>query len=107
MYGAVDEAGALKPEWMVLDPALRVFGGAPLAQGPALLQRLAALGDPDRHAGVQLHAPVLIAPRIFEPEFCRQLIAIYRDGAPERSGVMRERDGKTWACWTTSRAGAT
>ena len=95
MYQAVDEAGALKPQWVVIDPTLRILGGAPLHQGDGLLRRLAALGDPDRHAGVPMHAPVLIAPRIFEPALCRQLIELYQAADAGPSGVMREIGGRT------------
>jgi predicted 2-oxoglutarate/Fe(II)-dependent dioxygenase YbiX len=40
-------------------------------------------------------APVLILPDVFEPEFCRQLIALYEDKGGHSSGFMREVDGKT------------
>jgi hypothetical protein len=95
LYGAVDEAGALTPEWILIDPSLRILGNAPLERGPAVLRRVAALGDPELHSGGPQHAPVLISPRIFEPEFCRELIEVYRRGDPQRSGVMRVENGRT------------
>jgi len=83
------------PQWLLLDPSLRVLFTAPLTAGEAVMERLAAIPAVNDHAGVPLHAPVLVAPRIFEPEFCRRLIAHYEavGGAP--SGFMREVDGKT------------
>jgi predicted 2-oxoglutarate/Fe(II)-dependent dioxygenase YbiX len=42
-----------------------------------------------------MHAPVLIVPRVLEPEFCRELIRCYEDVGGGRSGVMRVQDGKT------------
>ena len=39
------------------------------------LEKLARRGAPENHAAVPMHAPVLIVPRIFEPELCRRLIA--------------------------------
>lgn len=81
--------------WVVIDPSLRVLFAAPLDQTPAVMARLAALGPADDHAGVELHAPVLIAPRIFEPAFCRALIEAYDADGGAPSGFMREIDGRT------------
>lgn len=44
-----------------------------------------------------MHAPVLIVPRIFEPELCRQLIAHCHETGGRPSGVMRTLNGKTVA----------
>jgi len=55
----------------------------------------AAVPSPADHAGVPLHAPVLIVPRVFEPAFCRQLIALYEAQGGGESGFMRDVDGKT------------
>lgn len=95
LYGLVDEGGRVIPQCVLVDPMLRILGATPLAQLPAVLARAAQLGDPDTHAGVPMHAPVLILPRVFEPDLCRRLIAYYDEigGAP--SGTMVERDGKT------------
>ncbi|MGH6720015.1 MAG: 2OG-Fe(II) oxygenase, partial [Alphaproteobacteria bacterium] len=41
------------------------------------------------------HAPVLVVPRVFEPAFCRHLIAYYEAHDSADSGFMRERDAKT------------
>jgi len=94
-FGLVGEDGALQPEWVLIDPMLRVLGSIPLARGPEVMAHLATLGDPDRHAGLPVHAPVLIVPRIFEPQLCRRLIDYYNAAGGQPSGVMRERDGKT------------
>jgi predicted 2-oxoglutarate/Fe(II)-dependent dioxygenase YbiX len=40
-------------------------------------------------------APVLIVPRIFEPDFCRHLINQYEEHGGIESGFMREEGGKT------------
>ena len=42
-----------------------------------------------------MHAPVLIVPRVFEPAFCRRLIALYDEQGGGESGFMRDVDGKT------------
>ncbi|HEY3696326.1 2OG-Fe(II) oxygenase family protein [Phenylobacterium sp.] len=81
--------------WLLLDPTLRVIATAPLDAAEGLFRSLAALPAPDDHAGVTMHAPVLIVPRIFEPAVCRQLIALYDRVGGTVSGVMREVDGRT------------
>jgi peroxiredoxin len=79
----------------LLDPALRVIEAAGLDQLPHLLARLAELPPPDDYAGTRLHAPVLIVPRVFEPEFCQTLIAYSEQHGAQDSGFMVERDGIT------------
>ncbi|MBP7703822.1 MAG: 2OG-Fe(II) oxygenase [Caulobacter sp.] len=83
------------PSWIVLDPSLRVVLTAPLGAAPALMKHLASLPHVNDHAGTPIHAPVLVAPRIFEPEFCKTLIGLYETIGGEPSGFMREVDGKT------------
>jgi len=96
LYGMVDAEGALQPGWVVIDPSLRVMSIRPLSDGGEVVERFAAFGSPDHHAGVALHAPVLIVPRIFEPSLCEALIEMYRREGGRVSGVMRERDGRTF-----------
>ena len=83
------------PAWVVIDPSLRILFTAPLDQAAEVMARLALLDDVDGHAGVTLTAPVLIAPRIFDADLCRRLIAYYEADGGTPSGVMREIDGKT------------
>ncbi|MGZ3402438.1 MAG: 2OG-Fe(II) oxygenase [Phenylobacterium sp.] len=95
LYGALSEDGVETPMWVLVDPSLRLLFALPMSETEELFQRLRALPAPDDHAGVPLHAPVMITPRLFEPDLCRRLIDYYetRGGAP--SGVMREVGGKT------------
>ncbi|MEI9964011.1 MAG: 2OG-Fe(II) oxygenase [Caulobacteraceae bacterium] len=95
LYDATAEDGSVQPCWVVVDPSMRIMGSAPLAMGAMVFEKLAELGDPDRHAGVPMHAPVLIVPRVFEPPLCRRLIDYYRGIGGSPSGVMRVVDGKT------------
>jgi predicted 2-oxoglutarate/Fe(II)-dependent dioxygenase YbiX len=82
--------------WVLLDPSLRAFAFWPLKEAHAALAALAAAPAPDAHAGAPLHAPVLIAPRIFEPAFCRMLIDYYERRGGEPSGVTQVNEaGKT------------
>ncbi|WP_372786394.1 2OG-Fe(II) oxygenase [Phenylobacterium sp.] len=95
LYGALDPAGRETPFWLLLDPMLRVLCAFPIAEGAALLSAIERLAPLDAHAGVELNAPVLIAPRIFEPDLCERLIALYEADGGAPSGVMRDVDGRT------------
>lgn len=81
--------------WVLLDPMLRVMEVRPLAEADAILDRVAALPPPEAHAGAEVLPPVLVLPRVLEPELCRTLIAHYDARGGEPSGFMREVDGKT------------
>lgn len=100
-YGAEDAAG-LRRLTYVIDPALRILAVLPFDADPEAHERtLKALVErlprPDDHAAVPLHAPVLIAPRIFERGLCRKLIELYDSNDGQESGFMREIDGRTVA----------
>lgn len=102
LYGLLEEREGhtrLRPTWFLLDPQLRVAAVVPFdAEGRhlATVERLIeGLPHPDRHAGVTVPAPILILPRVFEPELCRALIAHYEARGGSESGFMVEREGKT------------
>lgn len=88
LYGAAE-----RPLWFLIDPMLRVTGISD--DGPRLLAELARLPPPERHAGAPAFAPVLVAPRLFEPAFCQALIEHYEARGGQPSGFMREVDGVT------------
>lgn len=88
-------AGGEPPAWMLLDPTLRLLHSFELGEAEALFATLAALPPPAEHAGVATQAPVLIAPRIFEPELCQQLIARHAQTQGQPTGVMRDRGDRT------------
>lgn len=102
LYGALprDWSGgpaALRPLWMVLDPAMRVHAvfqpradGSERAELFALLEQLPQLG-----AACTAPAPILILPHVFERSLCEALIAAYEAAPRELSGFMREIDGET------------
>ena len=81
--------------WLVIDPMLRILYAAPLAEAEAVMKFVAALPPCSRHAGVEMSAPVLLLPRVFEPSFCQRLIRLYQAGGGQESGFMREKDGRT------------
>jgi hypothetical protein len=95
LYGALTPEGSENPFWLLLDPFLRVLSSAPMGEEVRLFAEIQALPAVADHAGVPLYAPVLIAPRIFEPELCKRLIAYYEADGGTPSGVMRDVGGKT------------
>ncbi|MCR5875083.1 2OG-Fe(II) oxygenase [Phenylobacterium sp. J426] len=77
------------------DPTMRSFSTGDFANLARLTAMISQLPAPAAHAGVEVHAPVLITPRVLEPRLCRELIAYYEQTGGTPSGVMRLRDGKT------------
>lgn len=94
-YGALAGDGAEHPYWLLLDPSHRVLGAYPMAETAALFARIETLPPVADHAGAELFAPVLIAPRVFEPAVCRRLIDAYEAEGGAPSGVMRDIGGRT------------
>src|SRR5690242_1505943 len=105
-YGAISKQTMPNPKrlemrrfWLVLDPTMRIRSVVPFqprgAEIPGLIAHLKDLPAPADFAGIEVPAPVLILPQVFEPEFCRQLIAIYEANGGAESGFMREVDGRT------------
>ena len=94
-YGALSADGADRPYWLILDPTLRVYDQGSRAESDRIFQVLAALPTADDHAGGPMFAPVLVVPRVFEPEVCRRLIDFYEQSGGTPSGVMRDIGGKT------------
>ncbi|HYZ32670.1 MAG TPA: 2OG-Fe(II) oxygenase [Crenalkalicoccus sp.] len=92
--GATGEL-AYTPAAFLLDPLLRVIAGGGVAILPLLLARLRRLPDPALHAGAETPAPVLLLPRVLEPELCSRLIEAYEAGGGAESGFMLEQDGRT------------
>lgn len=95
LFEALTPDGEARPRWVLLDPAECVLAVADIDRPDEMFARVRALPAPEDHAGVPLHAPVLIAPRIFDADLCRRLIAHYDADGGTPSGVMREIDGKT------------
>ena len=97
LYGALEEDGTEAPYWLLLDPTLRVMGRFTLDKDEPLFSALARLRPPAEHAGAPLNAPVLIAPRIFEPELCHRLVALHEADGGRFTGVMRDDGDRTVA----------
>ena len=105
LYGAIEGEPAadgsvdFKPVSILIDPMMRVMGHQPIdnpethiAQLADYLRKLPKIGQP---VGAQGHAPVLVVPRVFEPDFCKHLIGLYNQNSGAESGFMRDIDGKT------------
>ena len=108
LYGAIPRNGqpgergiALRQFWIVLDPTLRVLTTIPFApdgdDAAAVFRLLEGLPEPARFSGIELQAPILFLPNVFEPEFCCHLIDLYERHGGEESGFMREVRGRTVA----------
>ena len=92
-------SAVFRPHWLICDPQLRVLDSLPMAGDDggagAVLARLEALPPPELQAGFPVQAPILVLPRVFEPELCAALVTAYDSAGGELSGFMREQDGKT------------
>ena len=56
---------------------------------------VAALPQAGVHDRAERRAPVLVLPRVFETDFCRHLIGLYRTHGGEQSDFMLQVDGRT------------
>lgn len=101
LYGALpsEGQGAARQMWILLDPSLRVIGVATMKEDgreiPVLLDRLTRLPQPAFASGVEMQAPVLMLPNVFDRAFCDTLIEHYNRQGGTESGFMREENGKT------------
>jgi peroxiredoxin/predicted 2-oxoglutarate/Fe(II)-dependent dioxygenase YbiX len=97
LYGALGEGGVETPIWLLLDPTLRVIGRVRLSNSQMIFDHIARMKPSAEHAGVPLHAPVLMVPRIFEPKLCERLIALHQADGGRFTGVMRDEGDRTVA----------
>jgi len=81
----------LHPGLFLIDPMFRIAMAEPIEAIDLVLDRL----QQELAAPVVQTAPVLILPRILEPELCATLIDYYVRGEPTASGFATEVDGQT------------
>ena len=94
LYGLVRD-GNLQPAVFLIDRALRIVMAETIEHTDAVLDELARRLESERAEAEAPFAPVLVLPRVFEPEFCTRLIDYFgRDGGSE-SGFAAEVEGKT------------
>ncbi len=92
LFDAKESAG----RWILFDPTLRVLSTWRLQDSDAALRTLSNTPAPERYQA-DAHAPVLVVPNVFEPEFCQRLIAYYRTQGGAASGVTKQdTDGRTF-----------
>lgn len=103
-FGALEPTGeqgesALRRFTLVLDERLRVYDLLPLDSHDQHVTKLLATLDrmpPIEEADVSVTpAPVLVVPRIFEPQLCQALIRYHQEHGGEESGFVRDVGGKT------------
>ncbi len=104
LFGALPIASGLglseiKRMWVVLDPALNVIAiitfKADGQDRQVLTQFLMKLAPVSHYGGIEMHAPVIIQPHVFEPALCDQLVGAYESHGGELSGFMRDDGGQT------------
>jgi predicted 2-oxoglutarate/Fe(II)-dependent dioxygenase YbiX/peroxiredoxin len=82
---------------IVLDPMLRVIAFVPFDHPDGHVNiigdLLRSLPPPSDHVGMDLTAPVLIVPRVFEFELCDYLIKYLRQAGGEDSGFLLDQNG--------------
>lgn len=79
--------------WIVLDPSLRVMKTAPLSRTAQVGRWIGELPGVDGHSGTRMTAPVLVVPRVLEPEICAEVIAMHRRGQAIEGLVISQVDG--------------
>jgi peroxiredoxin/predicted 2-oxoglutarate/Fe(II)-dependent dioxygenase YbiX len=105
-YGALEDgagpARAYRRHTLVLDERLRVYAVLPMTRPPAehlarVLEVLEAMPPvpPRQLPSDTAPAPVLVVPRVFEPELCRELIDYFDQRGGRESGFMRDHNGRT------------
>jgi len=99
-FGVISQDGAYELCTYVLDERLRVLTVIPFYDQPQnhISQLVAILSKLPKISATQaasVQAPVLIVPRIFEPEIRQALISYYNQYGGEQSGFMREKNGRT------------
>jgi len=93
-YGVTDGT-VYMPTVFLLDRMMRVVCVEPASQMSTVLRRLESELAAERARKEPPLAPVLTIPNIFEPEFCRALIAHYQAVGGEQSGHMTQIAGRT------------
>ncbi len=84
---------------IVLDPNLRVMEAFPFddpaTHAKTVIDYVAGLPRIGPGRPAQPQAPVLVVPRVFEPDLCRRLVGYYDAIGGTESGFMRDVEGKT------------
>ncbi|MES3021209.1 MAG: 2OG-Fe(II) oxygenase [Pseudomonadota bacterium] len=104
LYGALPivpggENEQVRRQWVVLDPALSVIRILPFktdgSDRAALIALLNALPPVSHYGGIEMHAPIIILPNVFDTALCAHLVSEYERKGGKESGFMSDVDGKT------------
>ena len=95
-FSALGLKGLPRPGQAVflIDPAFRILMAAPIEETGLVLDRLQAELARDADAAETPGAPVLVLPRVFEPEFCELLIDYFESRPSQDSGFAAEVGGR-------------
>lgn len=89
----------MRQTWVIVDPFMQIMSMIPFGQGDDHIAQVIKLIDdlppPELYTGQEIMAPVLVLPKIFEPELCRHLIGLYEADGGKESGFMQEVNGRT------------
>ncbi len=99
-FSVISQDGTYQSCTYILDERLRVLAVIPFHDQPQnhfakLIAALSELPDIPAAQMASVQAPILVVPRIFEPEICQALISYYKQYGGEESGFMREAKGRT------------
>ena len=88
------------PRTVVIDERLRVVAVLPLEGSPRehlarVVDVASSLLTAAKEQQASMHAPVLVVPRVFEPELCTALIELHRRTGGFDSGFMRQAGSST------------
>jgi peroxiredoxin/predicted 2-oxoglutarate/Fe(II)-dependent dioxygenase YbiX len=93
-YGLVRD-GVLKPAVFLIDRGLRIACAAEIERTGEVLDELERQLRLETETPAASSAPALVLPRIFEPEFCADLVTLFRSGAQSQSGFAAVVGGRT------------
>ena len=86
---------APEPSILLVDRGFRIVMAEPIDRTGAVLDRLEAELAAEPPTDQQPFAPVLVLPRVFEPELCAALIDLFRARDAEASGFAATVEGRT------------
>jgi predicted 2-oxoglutarate/Fe(II)-dependent dioxygenase YbiX/peroxiredoxin len=101
-----NDAEEYRPRWVLLNPDLGVRRVIHFRADRSDLEEfgaaVAALPAVEHYAGVEVHAPVMLLPGIFDAALCRELVALYERHGGEISGHMVDEGGRTVGVYDAS-----
>ena len=94
LYGVADDQ-TLWPAVFLIDPTFRIVMAEPVEGAGEILDRLQQELRDAAASEDSLRAPILVMPRVLEPQLCAALIDDFRKSSPKLSGFAMTRNGRT------------